>query len=212
MIEDAAIPVCMVGLLYALPNTQLTRRLAREGRLYPEPDVIPKGNVDQCTHGLNFETLRPKQEILLDYKRVLEKIYDPIAFAGRLRRLVGPARQFQTQAPNPSRRCSAQVRRLRKSCTGSSPTCPSRATCSRQTFPQCLTTNPRSARWIVALMALYLHLGPFSRYVIEQIEKKIEEIERDGFDPRRGPSNRAPELESRADAPRRSASVQPAAF
>ena len=42
LIEDAAIPVCMVGLLYALPNTQLTRRLEREGRLYPEPDVIPK--------------------------------------------------------------------------------------------------------------------------------------------------------------------------
>jgi hypothetical protein len=26
-------------------------------------------------------------------------------------------------------------------------------------------------------MALYLHLGPFSRYVIQEIEDKIEEIE-----------------------------------
>ena len=34
-IEATAIPVCMVGLLYALPNTQLTRRLAAEGRLFP---------------------------------------------------------------------------------------------------------------------------------------------------------------------------------
>src|SRR5438045_5490622 len=33
-IDATAIPVCMVGLLYALPNTQLTRRLAREERLY----------------------------------------------------------------------------------------------------------------------------------------------------------------------------------
>ena len=32
-IEESAIPVCMVGLLYALPNTQLTRRLEREGRM-----------------------------------------------------------------------------------------------------------------------------------------------------------------------------------
>ena len=39
-IEDAAIPVCMVGLLYALPNTQLTRRLAKEGRLFPNHDVM----------------------------------------------------------------------------------------------------------------------------------------------------------------------------
>jgi radical SAM superfamily enzyme YgiQ (UPF0313 family) len=32
-IEEPAIPVAMVSLLYALPNTQLTRRLAKEGRL-----------------------------------------------------------------------------------------------------------------------------------------------------------------------------------
>ena len=211
LIEDAAIPVCMVGLLYALPNTQLTRRLAQEGRLYPEPDVIPKGNVDQCTHGLNFETLRPKQEILLDYKRVLEKIYDPIAFAGRLRRLSdlldNSGRKRQTRADDARRRFGASeiLHRIIANL-------PEPRDLFWQTFSQCLTTNPRSARWIVALMALYIHLGPFSRYVIGQIEKKIEEIERDGFDPRRGPSNRAPELESRADAPRRSASVQPAAF
>src|SRR3569623_3179052 len=34
LIEEAAIPVSMVGLLYALPNTQLTRRLTKEGRLH----------------------------------------------------------------------------------------------------------------------------------------------------------------------------------
>jgi len=33
-IEDATIPVNMFSLLYALPNTQLTRRLEREGRLH----------------------------------------------------------------------------------------------------------------------------------------------------------------------------------
>jgi hypothetical protein len=32
-IEAAAIPVCMVGLLFALPHTQLGRRLEKEGRL-----------------------------------------------------------------------------------------------------------------------------------------------------------------------------------
>ena len=56
-----------------------------------------------------------------------------------------------------------------------------------QTFTECVSANPRSARWLVALMAFYLHLGPFSRYVIQQIELKIEEIEREGFDPRSAP-------------------------
>ena len=37
LIEDAAIPVCMVGLLYALPNTQLTRRLDARRPAAPAP-------------------------------------------------------------------------------------------------------------------------------------------------------------------------------
>jgi hypothetical protein len=38
-IEDTAIPVCTVGLLYALPATQLGRRLLREGRLFSGYDA-----------------------------------------------------------------------------------------------------------------------------------------------------------------------------
>ncbi len=56
-IEDSAIPICMVGLLYALPTTQLTRRLHREGRLYAGNDVGagpgPETG-DQCVYGINF--------------------------------------------------------------------------------------------------------------------------------------------------------------
>jgi hypothetical protein len=55
----------------------------------------------------------------------------------------------------------------------------------RQTFAECMSMNPRSARWIVALMGFYLHLGPFSGHVIHRIEQQIDELERDGFDPRR---------------------------
>ena len=110
LIEEAAIPVCMVGLLYALPNTQLTRRLEREGRLHPHPKRQPPGSADQCTMGLNFDTLRPRQDILADYKRVLERTYDPAAYAGRLLRLSKmlnkSTRKQQTRAQD-SRRISA---------------------------------------------------------------------------------------------------------
>src|SRR5215212_1524496 len=85
LIQDAAIPVAMVGLLYALPNTQLTRRLEHEGRLHPLPEFLPKE--DMCTQGLNFDTKRPRRDILQDYRDVLEKIYDPVAYAGRVKRL-----------------------------------------------------------------------------------------------------------------------------
>ena len=87
LIEEAAIPIAMVGLLYALPNTQLTRRLAREGRLHVDHDAAPAGKGDQCTAGVNYETKRSRLEILRDYRQILDKIYDPEAFCGRLERL-----------------------------------------------------------------------------------------------------------------------------
>src|SRR3989440_2200939 len=55
-IEETSIPGCMGGLLYALPGTQLTRRLATEGRLRKGHDVMKGGQtVDQCTLGCNFD-------------------------------------------------------------------------------------------------------------------------------------------------------------
>jgi hypothetical protein len=44
----------------------------------------------------------------------------------------------------------------------------------RQTIIQCASTNPQWARTIVLLTALYLHLGPFSRHVIRQIEQQLD--------------------------------------
>ncbi len=47
----------------------------------------------------------------------------------------------------------------------------------RKILVQCATTNPNSLRTIVTLMAFYLHLGPFSRQVIEQIDHRSAELE-----------------------------------
>ena len=176
LIEEAAIPVAMVGLLYALPNTQLTRRLAKEGRLHALPEMVPDGHGDQCTNGLNFDTLRPRREILEDYKRVLDRIYDPVAFAGRLRRLSdmldNSTRKGQVRATDAKRKFSSagMLHKLMASV-------PEPRDLFRETFSHCLKTNPRSARWIIGQMAFYLHLGPFSRFVINEIDLKIDQID-----------------------------------
>ena len=39
-----------------------------------------------------------------------------------------------------------------------------------------MSKNPQSVRAIVTLMALYLHVGPYSRHVIEQIDLQIEDL------------------------------------
>jgi hypothetical protein len=183
LIEDAAIPVCMVGLLYALPNTQLTRRLEKEGRLHPTPSSHLPGTADQCTKGLNFDTIRSRREILLDYKRILEKVYDPVAFAGRLERLTSMLNNFnrkrQTRASDARHGFSGSdmVHRIIS-------TLPEPREIFWQALRRCVSSNPQSARWIVALTALYLHLGPFSRYVIGLIEQRIDDPQTSNFDAR----------------------------
>ena len=195
LIEEAAIPVCMVGLLYALPNTQLTRRLTKEGRLHPVPDSYLPGSADQCTQGLNFDTLRPRAQILLDYKRILEKVYEPAAYAGRLERLTAlldnSHRKRQTDAGLSRRRFDGREM-INRFITH----LPEPRELFWPTFTRCVSANPQSARWIMALTALYLHLGPFSRYVIGQIEQKIEDLESIALDSPAGDrSTTAPSLQ-----------------
>jgi len=175
LIEEAAIPVCMVGLLYALPNTQLTRRLEKEGRLHPPKDPRVWAQGDQCTEGLNFDTLRPREEILTDYKRILEAVFEPAAYAARLKRLSGmlnsTGRPRQSR-PNGSERIFSSADMGQRIATN----LPEPREVFWPVLKQCLTNNPHSAHWIGALTALYLHLGPFSRYVIGKIDERIEEV------------------------------------
>jgi len=69
-IRESAIPLAMVGLLTALPNTQLWRRLSGEGRLLGESG----GN---NTHSdLNFIPRMDSARLVEGYKSILRSIYD----------------------------------------------------------------------------------------------------------------------------------------
>ena len=46
-----------------------------------------------------------------------------------------------------------------------------------RTFMNCVNNNPASVRIVVALLVLYLHLGPFSREVIAAIDRRIAALE-----------------------------------
>jgi radical SAM superfamily enzyme YgiQ (UPF0313 family) len=183
LIEEATIPVCMVGLLYALPNTQLTRRLANEGRLHADLLLDPAAGMDQCTQGLNFDTLRPRRDILSDYRRILEKIYEPAAYANRLQRLArllgrsNPNRQVRANDSRSKLGGLEVVHRVVSKLPGAQDA-------FRQAIIQCASTNPQWARIIVLLTALYLHLGPFSRHVIRKIEQQLDEPQSIASDPR----------------------------
>jgi radical SAM superfamily enzyme YgiQ (UPF0313 family) len=76
-IRESAIPLAMVGLLTALPDTQLWRRLKGEGRLLHEST----GNNTEGT--LNFVPRMDSARLVEGYKRILQTIYSPAEYYQR---------------------------------------------------------------------------------------------------------------------------------
>jgi radical SAM superfamily enzyme YgiQ (UPF0313 family) len=169
LIQDAAIPLCIVGLLYALPGTQLTRRLEKEGRLHRNHDVFSPG--DQCTHGLNFEPARPLSDILIDYKSILERVFSPAFYAERLDRLVSLLDRSGRPSELPEADLRSKFSSLEKVHRILSEL-PTREP-FRKVLTNCARTNPSVINYIVMLIAVYLHLGPYSRYIIASIDRRL---------------------------------------
>jgi len=176
-IEDTAIPVCIVGLLYALPATQLGRRLLREGRLFPGYDMPSRQEGDQCTIGLNFETKRPRRDVLADYRAVLEAVYDPTAYFGRVRRLGRMLKRGKRRLEAPPSHVFRDLLLLGRLVWRLPDAGPGTARQFWKTMLDCAIHNPPALPFMVMLSALYLHHGPFSRQVIAEIDRQIEDID-----------------------------------
>jgi len=179
VIEESAIPVAMAGLLYALANTQLSRRLEREGRLHPGHDVVnSKGLLgDQCTSGLNFDTLRPRRDVLADYRAVVQRTYAPGAFFGRLRQA---GLNLVMKPPGGRIAWSDLLRDLLRFARLALAFQCERPEVRREfwkTVGAIARKNPRALKPVVTISALYAHLGPFSQYVLGAIDQQIADVE-----------------------------------
>jgi len=185
-IEDTAIPVCAVGLLYALPATQLGRRLLREGRLFSGYDgPSPEDEGDQCTAGLNFETKRSRRDVLADYRAVLDAVYDPAAYFGRVRRVGRMLKRGKRRLKAPLRYVLRDARGFGRLVWRLPNAGPGTAKQFWMMALDCAIHNPRALPFLFMLSALYLHYGPFSRQVIGQIDRQIEDIDLGRWSPPR---------------------------
>jgi radical SAM superfamily enzyme YgiQ (UPF0313 family) len=81
-IEESAIPLAMVGLLEALPNTQLFRRLLKEGR------IIDEGSGNNWDCNLNFIPRMDPQRLMEGFRSILHRIYSQEAYYDRVRRFL----------------------------------------------------------------------------------------------------------------------------
>jgi radical SAM superfamily enzyme YgiQ (UPF0313 family) len=176
-IQQTAIPTCTVGLLTALPNTQLARRLLKEGRLDTGHDL---GGIygDQAIGGLNFATLRPKHEVLGDCRDTLAAIYAPKAYFARL----------ETLALTVDRPVLRRIRKTRRAywlglaidlmhffgllalfVTRQPDTVPSLL---RVVF-KCFRRNRTALPVVMENVAAYLDLRPFSQTVVRLLNERI---------------------------------------
>ncbi len=78
-IQNAGVVTAMVGLLNALPETKLYKRLLAEGRLLS----TTTGNNTEAT--TNIETLLDRDFLIAGYRRLMQSLYEPRAYYRRLK-------------------------------------------------------------------------------------------------------------------------------
>ena len=178
-IEATAIPVNMVGLLFALPNTQLTRRLKTENRLDPAFDIPPVETACQCVAGLNFTTLRPRGDILRDYRRVVQEALIPGKYFGRILRMALMMDCSKKRLRIPFGHWMKQLGAFAKLCVRLGIPKDTRAHFWK-VLGVCLLRNPKALRDIVSVMALYLHFGGFRDFVLGRLDTEISNLEKHG--------------------------------
>ncbi len=85
-IKESAIPMVMVGLLQALPETQLYRRLVREGR------VLKEATGDNLETALSYIPKMEVKKLVEGYRSVLQRIYERKAYYERVRKFLAEYR------------------------------------------------------------------------------------------------------------------------
>jgi hypothetical protein len=174
-IQDSGICMAMVGRLYALPKTQLTRRLQLEGRLFENASTLTDGVIDQTTSGPNFVTARPRVAILKDHVNVLQYIYDPAQYYERVLSTCLSLRPAGKHKPGIVKKLK-RARTFLKLCTkiGFDKT-------TGWLYWKTLLTiglkNPKAIEAAVNLAAMFIHFQKHSRFVIDRTNKEIESIE-----------------------------------
>ncbi|NEO84526.1 MAG: B12-binding domain-containing radical SAM protein [Spirulina sp. SIO3F2] len=78
-VERTSIATAFFSMLQALPNTALSHRLAKEGRL-----LDPNSTSGNQTNLMNFVPTRPIEEIAREYVEGFWQLYDPLTFLHRV--------------------------------------------------------------------------------------------------------------------------------
>lgn len=176
-IQESGICMAMLGKLYALPNTQLARRLHKEGRLFEEGSRLRDINtdIDQMTSGLNFLTVRSRLYILKDYVRIIKYIYNPKHY---YERIINTG--LNLRPPNKYRLSIVKKLKMIKAFL---------KLCTKVGFNKTtgwlywkmlviiIFKNPKAIEATVNLSAMFIHFHKQSEFIIDLTNKEIKNIE-----------------------------------
>jgi radical SAM superfamily enzyme YgiQ (UPF0313 family) len=175
-IRDSGIAMAMLGMLYALPDTQLSRRLKREGRLFEDSSTLREGRkmIDQTSSGLNFTTIRPRIDILKDFLRVESVVYNPENY---FKRVTDTALQLNCK----SRHKPGFIKRLKSGLAFiklSRQLGNNRSTAwpYYRMIVKVLFKNPGGFEPALNLSAMFIHFHKQSQFIMKHIAGEIEAI------------------------------------
>ncbi|MEE9385999.1 MAG: B12-binding domain-containing radical SAM protein [Nannocystaceae bacterium] len=178
-IDDACIPWVMAGVVYPLPGTQLSRRLDREGRLFPKARGTLSSEIrDQISAGLQFRAQRPAKAVISDLLRVMEHAFDPEQYFERCGRVAVRLNTIPNLVPG-WRIFARNVRtalRLAVAMTRS----PGARGPFWRAFWTVLYRNPRGLEALVTLAVLYVHFESMLPYCYAQLNRQLETLEEEG--------------------------------
>jgi hypothetical protein len=129
-----------------------------------------------CVDGLNFETARPRADILRDHMEILSTVYDANTFFDRVRRTVIPL-------PRPNFGLAVFVRDAWRD-AGRLWSILWEVTVRRPTIRgrvwwllvNCLVRNPRALHVLFYAVVFFLYLEPLTAYTVGETKRQIDDV------------------------------------
>jgi radical SAM superfamily enzyme YgiQ (UPF0313 family) len=184
VVDHGKIVMPMIGLLFALPNTQLTRRLKEEHRLLADTGRLREDcestEVDQTTSGLNFVPQRPGAEILGDFLHVLKAAYSTRNYFDRCLSLSKVLRIRYRFTPSWRRKIRYGTAFLQT--VARLGLRPSTAYYYWRNLLAVLFTRASALEAVVNLMAMYLHFKPQTEFVSGVVATNIKRLQANAAD------------------------------
>jgi hypothetical protein len=177
--QSGAFPTLVLPL-HALPNTSLSKRLAREGRLFREGEIAKEddGRTDTAASGLNFVTNRPRADVMRDLANVLEQLYEP---ANHYARLALTLRQFA-----PSHKFRPPLKKVLRM-AGSLKAIVRAVGLDRETAPyfwktlaHTMLTKPGAVEMVIGSAVMNANYGKQSKSYVHALREQVAEVERMG--------------------------------